>query len=184
MPATPDDLFAFLATLGIKVSTVSHPPLYTVEDSKALRGQIVGGHTKNLFLKDRRGRLFLLSALAETKIDLKALAKLFHADRFSFGAPELLLEALGVTPGSVTAFAVLNDELGRVSFLLDAALLAHDPVNFHWPFSRPPGTGPSSSSSAPMDFPPWLKRTIQPPMFPLKPRLRGPAATRTFHERD
>jgi Ala-tRNA(Pro) deacylase len=131
MPATRQDLLDYLDRLGVPHRTTDHAPVFTVAESAGIKETMPGGHTKNLFLKDRRGRLFLLSALAETKIDLKALAKLFHADRFSFGAPELLLEALGVTPGSVTAFAVLNDELGRVSFLLDAALLAHDPVNFH-----------------------------------------------------
>ncbi|MDX2233033.1 MAG: prolyl-tRNA synthetase associated domain-containing protein [Hyphomonadaceae bacterium] len=131
MAATRQDLFAFLDSLGVAHATHEHPPVFTVAESAGVKDAMPGGHTKNLFLKDRRGRLFLLSALAETKIDLKALAKLFHADRFSFGAPELLEEALGVMPGSVTAFAVLNDTLGRVTFLLDEALLAHDPVNFH-----------------------------------------------------
>lgn len=131
MPATRQDLLAFLDSLGIAHATHDHPPVFTVAESADIKLSMPGGHTKNLFLKDKRGRLFLLSALAETKIDLKALAKLFHADRFSFGAPELLHEALGVAPGSVTAFAMINDTLGRVTFLLDAALLAHDPVNFH-----------------------------------------------------
>lgn len=131
MAATRHDLLAFLDSLGIAHATHDHPPVFTVAESADIKQTMPGGHTKNLFLKDRRGRLFLLSALAETRIDLKALAKLFHADRFSFGSPELLHEALGVTPGSVTAFAMINDKLGRVTFLLDEALMAHDPVNFH-----------------------------------------------------
>jgi Ala-tRNA(Pro) deacylase len=131
MAATRHDLLAFLDSLGVAHRTHEHPPVFTVAESADVKQAMPGGHTKNLFLKDRRGRLYLLSALAETKIDLKALAKLFHADRFSFGAPELLHEALGVTPGSVTAFAVMNDRLGRVTLLLDDALFAHDLVNFH-----------------------------------------------------
>lgn len=105
--------------------------MFTVAESDTIKRDMPGGHTKNLFLKDKTGRLFLLCALAETKINLNALAKLLKAGRFSFGSPELLLEALGVTPGSVTAFALINDRLGRVSLLLDEALLHVDPVNFH-----------------------------------------------------
>lgn len=131
MAATRQDLLAFLDRLGVAHRTHDHAPVFTVAESADIKVAMPGGHTKNLFLKDRRGRLFLLSALAETTIDLKALAKLFHADRFSFGSADLLLEALGVTPGSVTVFAAMNDALGRVTILLDEALFAHDPVNFH-----------------------------------------------------
>jgi len=131
MTATRQDLLAYLDRIGVAHTTHDHAPVFTVAESHDIKLAMPGGHTKNLFLKDKRGRLFLLSALAETKIDLTALAHLFHAGRFSFGAPELLHEALGVTPGSVTIFALMNDALGRVTLLLDEALLAHDPVNFH-----------------------------------------------------
>lgn len=131
MAATRQDLLAFLDRLGVAHRTFDHAPVFTVAESAAIKLSMPGGHTKNLFLKDKRGRLFLLSALADTKIDLKALAKLFHADRFSFGSADLLLETLGVTPGSVTAFAAMNDALGRVTILLDDGLFTHDPVNFH-----------------------------------------------------
>ncbi len=131
MTATRHDLLDFLDTLGVAHRTYDHPAVFTVAESGAIKTLMPGGHTKNLFLKDKRGRLFLLCAIAETKIDLTALARLLSAGRFSFGAADLLLDALGVTPGSVTAFALINDKLGRVSLLLDEALFADDPVNFH-----------------------------------------------------
>lgn len=131
MPATPADLFARLDALGIAHASVAHRPVFTVEEGADLKESMPGGHTKNLFLKDKKGALFLVSALAETKIDLNALSKALGAGRFSFGNADLLLEALGVTPGSVTAFAVMNDQAGRVRLILDAALFDHEIVNFH-----------------------------------------------------
>jgi Ala-tRNA(Pro) deacylase len=131
MPATPEDLFAFLDRLGIAHSTVTHPPLFTVEQSQSLRGQIPGGHNKNLFLKDKNGRLFLLVLLEEARIDLKALPALIGAGRLSFGSAERLREALGVEPGSVTPFALINDKDRRVTPVLDAAMMAHEVLNYH-----------------------------------------------------
>src|SRR6266850_2580791 len=101
MPATPADLFAFLDRLGIAHRTVSHPPVFTVEEAQALRGQIAGGHTKNLFLRDKRGALFLVTALEHAAIELKSLHRRLGASgRFSFGSPESLRETLGVEPVS------------------------------------------------------------------------------------
>jgi Ala-tRNA(Pro) deacylase len=132
MPASPDDLFAFLDRLGIRHATVRHPPLFTVEESRSLRGQIAGGHTKNLFLKDKRGALFLVTALEDAAIELKSLHRQLGASgRFSFGSAEQMLETLGVEPGSVTPFGVLNDTQGRVAVVLDAAMMAHATLNFH-----------------------------------------------------
>ena len=132
MPASPDDLFAFLDRLGVRHATVRHPPLFTVEESRSLRGQIAGGHTKNLFLKDKRGALFLVTALEDAEIDLKGLHRLLGASgRFSFGSAEQMLETLGVEPGSVTPFGVLNDTQGRITVVLDAAMMAHATLNFH-----------------------------------------------------
>jgi Ala-tRNA(Pro) deacylase len=102
-----------------------------VAESAEIERMLPGGHTKNLFLKDANGKLLLIVALASTKIDLKALPKKLGCGRLSFGKPELLLEVLGVTPGSVTAFAVMNDVAGRVSVVFDAALTAHETVNCH-----------------------------------------------------
>jgi Ala-tRNA(Pro) deacylase len=132
MPATPDDLFALLDRLGISHSTVSHPPLFTVEQSRELRGQIPGAHTKNLFLIDRKDRLFLVVAEESAEIDLKHLHRRIGASgRLSFGKPDLLRATLGIEPGSVTAFAAMNDKEGRVAVLIDAALAAQTELNCH-----------------------------------------------------
>jgi Ala-tRNA(Pro) deacylase len=132
MPVSPDDLFAFLDRLGIRHATVRHPPLFTVEESQFLRGQIAGGHTKNLFLKDKRGALFLVTALEEAEIDLKSLHRRLGANgRFSFGSAEQMRATLGVEPGSVTPFGALNDAEARVTVVLDAAMMSHETLNFH-----------------------------------------------------
>jgi len=132
MPATPDDLFAFLDKLGIAHQSVQHPPLFTVEQSRSLRGQIAGGHTKNLFLKDKRGALFLVVAPEDAAIELKSLHRSLGASgRFSFGSADLMREVLGVEPGSVTPFGALNDTACRVTVVLDAAMMAHATLNFH-----------------------------------------------------
>ena len=132
MPKTPDQLFAALDALAIKHTTVKHPPLFTVEQSRALRGQIPGGHTKNLFLRDKKHALFLVVAEEEADIDLKGLHRLLGANgRFSFGSSDLLREVWGVEPGAVTPFGAMNDTAGRVTVVLDKAMLAHATLNFH-----------------------------------------------------
>jgi len=131
MPAAPEDLFARLDALDIPHRTHQHRPVFTVDESRDLKASMPGGHTKNLFLKDKKGRLFLLSAIADTVIDLNAVSKLLGVGRFSFGNAELLMRHLGVTPGSVTVFALINDAERNVRLILDEALFAHDPVNFH-----------------------------------------------------
>jgi Ala-tRNA(Pro) deacylase len=132
MPATPEDLFAFLARLGIETATVEHPPLFSVEESRHLRGEIPGAHTKNLFLVDRKDRLFLLSAEESAAVDIKHLhRKLGASGRLSFGKAEAMRAALGVEPGAVTPFAAMNDAGNRVTVVIDRALLARDPLNFH-----------------------------------------------------
>ena len=132
MPASPDDLFAYLDTLGIAYKTVSHPAVFTVDEGRELRGAIAGGHTKNLFLRDKKGTAFLVVALENAVIELKPLRRLLGATgRFSFGSAELMRELLGVEPGSVTPFAAINDTAGRVTVVLDAAMMAHDVLNFH-----------------------------------------------------
>lgn len=129
--ATPDDLFTRLDALDIAHATVRHRPVFTVEEGADVKAQMPGGHTKNLFLKDKRGAIFLLCALADTVIDLNAVSKAIGAGRFSFGNAQLLMGHLGVEPGSVTLFALINDPEQRVTLVLDEALFAHDPVNFH-----------------------------------------------------
>jgi Ala-tRNA(Pro) deacylase len=127
-----DELFALLARLGIETRTVDHPPLFTVAQSRALRGLIPGGHTKNLFLKDKKDRLFLVVAGEDAAIGLKSLHEKIGAHgRLSFGRAELLRETLGVAPGSVTPFAAINDRGGRVAVILDRAMLDHAFLNFH-----------------------------------------------------
>jgi Ala-tRNA(Pro) deacylase len=131
-PATPDELLANLAGLGIKVSIFTHEAAYTVEQSAAMHGDMPGAHSKNLFLKDKKGRLFLVSARQDARIDLKRLHEVIGASgRLSFGSAEQLLAALGVTPGSVTAFAVFNDRAGAVTMVLDAGLMSYELLNFH-----------------------------------------------------
>lgn len=130
-PATEDDLFARFDALGIAHRTTRHRPVFTVEEGADLKAQMPGGHSKNLFLKDKKGAIFLLCALGDTAIDLNAVSKVLGAGRFSFGSAERLKEYLGVEPGSVTIFALINDPDRRVTLVLDEGLLAHDPVNFH-----------------------------------------------------
>lgn len=133
MPATPDDLFAFLKELDIETTTVTHPPLHTVEESKALRGDLPGAHIKNLFLKDKKGRLFLLTCLENRAVNMKTLDKAIGSARLSFGKPELLWETLGVRPGAVTPFTLINDrsEEKKVTFALDAGLKESEVIHAH-----------------------------------------------------
>jgi Ala-tRNA(Pro) deacylase len=144
MPASPEDLIAFLESLGVGAETVEHPPLHTVEESRSLRGQIAGGHAKNLFVKDKKGRLFLLTLGEDTPIDLKRVhEKIGASGRVSFGSAELLEEVWGVRPGAVTPFGAINDREGRVTVVLDTELMAHERVNFH-PLVNTRTTGVSS----------------------------------------
>jgi len=132
MPASPEDLFAALDRLRIAHQTVTHPPLFTVEESQALRGTIPGGHTKNLFLRDKKGTLFLVTALEDAAIELKSLHRRLGASgRFSFGSADTMLETLGVVPGAVTPFGVMNDAGSRVTVVLDEDLMRHPTINAH-----------------------------------------------------
>ena len=122
---------ARLAELGIASETVDHAAVFTVAESAALHQQIAGGHTKNLFLKDAKDRLFLVVAESHTPVDLKALPKLIGSGRLSFGKPDLLMQVLGVTPGSVTALSLINDTAHRVSVVVDARLMQYNTINCH-----------------------------------------------------
>ncbi len=130
-PLTRARLFARFDELGIVTRSIEHPPLFTVAESAAVERQLPGGHTKNLFLKDAKANLYLVVALSSTAVDLKTLPQTINSHRLSFGKPELLMETLGVTPGSVTAFSVVNDTSLRVQVIIDAALLAHETINCH-----------------------------------------------------
>ena len=132
MPATDTDLYARLDALGLSWKTTEHAPLYTVEESKALRGELPGGHVKNLFLRDKKKRIWLVVAEEDRPVDLKTFKKRIGAQgSLSFGSPDLLMEVLGVIPGSVTPFGLINDTDGRVTVILDEGLMAHDLVNVH-----------------------------------------------------
>jgi Ala-tRNA(Pro) deacylase len=132
MPASRADLFAFLDKLGIRHSTIEHPPLHTVEESQALRGEIAGGHSKNLFVKDKKSRVFIVTAREDARLDLKRIHEAIGASgRVSFCPGEQLEALWGVKPGSVTPFGAINDPEGKVTVVLEKALTEMDPVNFH-----------------------------------------------------
>jgi Ala-tRNA(Pro) deacylase len=131
MPATRADLFAYLDTLGIVTTTVEHEAVFTVEQSEQLHRDIAGAHTKNLFLKDAKGALFLVVAEAHSKVELKTLHKTIGCARLSFGNADLLMLMLGIAPGSVNAFAVMNDREGKVTVILDETLRTASHINCH-----------------------------------------------------
>lgn len=128
---TRAELFAKLDELAIAHATVAHEPVFTVAESERLHREIPGGHTKNLFLKDAKDKLWLVIAEAHTPIDLKTLPKTIGSARLSFGRAELLDEVLGVAPGSVTALALLNDERRRLNVVVDERLMEYEVVNCH-----------------------------------------------------
>ncbi len=131
MPATREDLLARLTALGLETMTRDHAPVFTVEEARALRGEIPGGHCKNLFLKDDKGTLWLIVCLEEADIDLKGAPAKIGSRRLSFGKPDLLREVLGVEPGSVTPFGLINDTDKRVNVVLEAAMMAQELLNYH-----------------------------------------------------
>ncbi|NCF83060.1 MAG: prolyl-tRNA synthetase associated domain-containing protein [Proteobacteria bacterium] len=131
LPLSSAELLARLQTLGIAHRTVEHAPVYTVAESRGLRLDFPGGHSKNLFLRNKKGRMWVGTCLEDRQIDLKELAGRLDAGRFSFGSAERLMRHLGVIPGAVTPFAVINDHAGVVHMVVDAGLLEHDPINFH-----------------------------------------------------
>jgi len=131
MPASPDQLFERLRELGIATETREHAAVFTVEEARALRGEIPGGHTKNLFFKDKKDALWLVVCPEDAAVDLKSLHARIGAARLSFGRPELLREVLGVEPGSVTPFALINDVGIRVNVVLDAGMMREERLNFH-----------------------------------------------------
>jgi Ala-tRNA(Pro) deacylase len=131
MTATPDDLFAFLDQLGVEHSTVEHPAFFTVEEGREWHDKIPGLHCKNLFIKDRKGGIWLVVLPADKRADLGRLEKLLQAPRFSFAKPDVLLEVLELTPGSVTPFGLINDKARRVTVVLDEALFDSEWMNVH-----------------------------------------------------
>lgn len=131
-PKTAEDLFRFLDGLGISHTTKSHAPVFTVAESVALRDEIPGGHTKNLFLKDKKDNYFLLTVEEHASVDLKTVHTVIGAaSKVSFGKPEKLMEYLGVVPGAVTAFGVINDAGNNVTLIFDEDLMGFDVINAH-----------------------------------------------------
>jgi Ala-tRNA(Pro) deacylase len=154
MPKTEAELLSFLDSLGIRTTTRRHPPLRTVADSQALRGEIAGGHTKNLFLKDKKDNFFLLTVDEEAVIDLKQVHTLIGAaSRVSFGRPEMLMELLGVAPGAVTPFGLINDTGRRVRIVLDQPLMENATINAH------PLTNEATTSIAAADLVKFIEAT-------------------------
>lgn len=130
-PATPDDVFNALNKLNIKHSNISHAPMRTVADSQALREGVAGGYSKNLFLRNRKGKMVLVTLLEHRTVDLKALGTQLGIGKPSFASPQRLMNYLGVIPGAVTPLAVINDVTQVVTAVLDKSLLSMDPLHFH-----------------------------------------------------
>lgn len=131
MPLTSDELIAKLRQAAVALEVFEHPPVHTVEEARALRGEIHGVHCKNLFLKDKKDQLWLLVCEETTSVNLKTVPERIGAARLSFGKSDLLREALGVEPGSVTPLAAVNDAAGRVKIVLDRAIAASARVCCH-----------------------------------------------------
>lgn len=151
MPKTREQLFEYLTDLGIETATIEHAAVYTVEESKAERGQLEGGHCKNLFLKDKKGDIWLVVCLEDRPIDMKALRHKIGSNHLSFGKPDLLMEILGIEPGSVTPFALINDEERRVNVVLDAEMMDHSALHYH------PLVNNATTSIAPDDLLVFIK---------------------------
>ena len=162
-----DRLLAWMAAKGIAQTTHDHPAVFRVEEGMELKAAMPGAHTKNLFLKDRKGRLWLISARQDTVVDLKRAPRTIGSDRLSFGNEGLLYETLGLTPGSVTALGLINDVDRRVTFVLDKALWDADIVNFH------PLTNTATTALAQADFRRFLTLIGREPMVVDFERLEG-----------
>ena len=131
MPFSRADLMARFSSLGIATTTREHPPVFTVEEARALRGQIPGGHCKNLFLKDEKGAVWLIVCLEDARIDLKSAPARIGSRRLSFGKSDLLMALLGVEPGSVTPFGLINDSENRVAVILEERMMRESLLTYH-----------------------------------------------------
>lgn len=165
MPYSSNELLRHLASIKIPTTTVEHPALHTVEDSQKLRGDITGAHSKNLFVKDKKSRLFLITTLEDAALDLKSLHQAIGAQgRVSFGAADVLEDVWGVRPGSVTPFGAINDTENRVTVVLDAELMAHATLNFH------PLVNTRTTSIKAADLLKFLNAAGHPPLVAALPR--------------
>ena len=160
MPLSRSDLLARFDALGLETKTWDHPAVFTVAESAEVKAAIPGAHSKNLFLKDKKGRVFLVTAEGDAAIDLKTISdKIGASGRVTFGKPELLMELLGLTPGSVTPFGIVNDTENRVTVILDAALMEHQTLNFH------PLENTATTSIARADLVRFLEACGHPPLI-------------------
>lgn len=168
MATTQAELLAELARLGIEATTHEHAPLRTVAESQALRGEIAGRHTKNLFLKDKKGSYFLVTVSEDAAVDLKTIHTIIGASgRVSFGSAEALHELLGLLPGAVTPFGVVNDKAEKVKAVLDEELLGHDVVNAH------PLVNTATTSIRPADLIAYMRSVGHEPLI-LKVAAQSP----------
>src|SRR5665213_697325 len=166
-PATDGDLFARLDALGIAHKTYEHAPVFRVEEAAHFYASQPGGHTKNMFLKDRKDGLWLVVCRDELRVDLNGLSKELDAPRFSFGSAELLIATLGIPPGSVTPFALINDRQHKVCVVLDEGMLAFDPLNFH------PLRNDRTTAIAPNDLLKFIRDTGHEPRIFAIPERAG-----------
>ncbi len=157
MTWTPERLFAVLDELAIGTTTVTHRAVFTVEEARELRDELPGAHTKSLFLRDKKGRLALVTMDADRRADLATIATRLGTGRLSFGSPRRLADHLGVEPGSVSPFAVVNDPAGDVTVALDRALLAAEVLWLH------PLVNTMSTAIAPRDLVRFLEAVGHPP---------------------
>lgn len=158
-PATPQQLLTLLEELHIDAPTVSHPPVFTVEEARAHRGGLTGAHTKNLFVRDKKGVMWLIVAIESQKVDLRAVAESLGHKRFSFGSAERLMKYLGLIPGAVTPFGLVNDHGGMVSLALDESLRDYEAWNFH------PLTNAMTTSVRPDDMLRFFEHIDHPPRW-------------------
>jgi Ala-tRNA(Pro) deacylase len=152
-------LLDYLAARGISTTTVDHPPLFTVEDSKARRGELSGGHCKNLFLRNKQGNMWLVVCPEDRELDLKDLGARIGAGRVSFGSPDRLMAHLGVSPGAVTPFAAINDVGAFVQVVLDEKMLTESVLNFH------PLVNDQTTAISPHDLLSFLDSVGHPPQI-------------------
>ena len=158
-PATPDDLFRRLNELGIPFVSHTHAPVFTVEEARAIRGDLPGCHTKNLFVRDKKQRMWLLVCEQDTEVRLREVEAVIGSKRLSFGSPTRLMHYLGVIPGAVNPFAVMNDHNRAVEVVLDRTILEHEPLNFH-PLDNAMTTAVSAD-----DFLRFLHAETHPPLL-------------------
>ena len=159
LAARQKDLFERLEELGIATETQRHAPVFTVEESRRKRGHLPGAHCKSLFLRDKKGVLWLVVSLEDRRLDLKALAPIIGSARLSFGSPERLADNLGVVPGAVTPFALIADERLAVRPVVDAGVMEAEQAHFH------PLSNDATTAIAPEDLLRFIRALGHDPMI-------------------